>query len=168
MINSVSKRRKWKNLFNEKYCDNLKRLKYYFPEAYKFLKDIEKLEEYGFHMGTAVNMHFYYKEHFLFYFKFLTKNITSSRPIKFSPKYNLRLKWDAQVNSSVLFFNPLIEKLNNSGLFQHGTIEKRHKMRNDHVICEIYVYPFETSEIFFNICRDVIAEIAFLKAKDIF
>jgi|GEM_PF-3339626 len=59
---------KWTYDLTDKYLDNLEMLKLTFPEAYEFLKYIKGLEQKNFHMGTAVNMHFYFENHFIFYF----------------------------------------------------------------------------------------------------
>ncbi|MCY7363102.1 MAG: hypothetical protein LH629_13715, partial [Ignavibacteria bacterium] len=89
----------WTYDIKNKYLENLEILKLSFPEAYEFLKHIEGLGHKNFHMGTAVNMHFYYEDHFLFYFVFHTNPRNTSNAVKFSSEYNLRLKHDASVSS---------------------------------------------------------------------
>ena len=151
---------KWTNDLTEKYKDNVETLRSYFEEAYKFLKEIEKINSNGFHLGTAVNMHFYYKEHFLFYFKFHPNANLPGIPVKFSPDFNLRLKHVAPISSPDLFFKPLLEKLNNSGLLSKNKIElipRRNKSGNESYM--LYVYSGDLSKIFFDFCREVVAEI---------
>ena len=48
------------NDVTEKNKSNVESFKYYFEDAYNFLKDFEKLNTCGFHIGTAENMHFFY------------------------------------------------------------------------------------------------------------
>jgi len=159
----------WINVFTEKYLDNLANLRIIFFEAYKFLKDISKLERFKFHMGTAVNMHFYYKDRFLFYFKFHGHMHIPGSPVKFSPNYNLQLKHDAQVYSPETFFKPLLSKISKSELFSKGKIErpiKGYYEKSD--LCDLYVYPSEESKIFFNYCREVLAEISNHKLHELF
>lgn len=151
---------KWANMITERYYDNFKNLESYFPEAYKFLKEISELEKFEFHMGTAVNMHFYYRDKFLFYFKFHDNGILPGSPVKFSPNYNLQLKHDAQVYSPELFFRPLLNKLDNSEILSKGIVERRYyPSGNSGDLDELYVYSNEYSKIFFDFCREIIADI---------
>lgn len=159
----------WINDLTEKYKDNVESLRSYFEDAFKFLKEIEKLNSYGFHIGTAVNMHFYYKESFLFYFKFHPTSNVPGSPVKFSQDYNLRLKHHAPISSPDLFFKPLLVKNNNSGLMSKNRIElipRINKCGNDSYL--IYVYSGDSSKQFFNYCRAVIVEIADTDVKLIF
>lgn len=153
--------KKWLNMFSDKYADNLKSLRFHFPEAYNFLKDLESLEKHGFHMGTAVNMHFYYKDNFLFYFKFRTKAIIPGNPVVFSPNYNLQLKHDASKNNPEIFFISLNNKINDSGILAKGKVEKGfNNSGNISDLSEFFVFPFDKSSQFFNICRTVLSEIS--------
>jgi hypothetical protein len=162
----------WSNDLTDKYKDNVESLKYYFEDAYKFLKDIEKLNGYGFHMGTAVNMHFYYKEHFLFYFRFHPKANLPGSPVKFSPDYNLRLKHDAPVSSPEMFFDPLLKSAEfdeDSESESKKKIELLPRINKSGIESYmVYVYPSEFAETFFDQCRVVIAGIAGKDVSDIF
>lgn len=152
---------KWINVYSDKYLDNLNSLKIHFPEAYQFLKDLESLENHGFHMGTAVNMHYYYKDNFLFYFKFRTKANIPGSPIVFSPNYNLQLKHDASKNNPEIFFIPLNNKIDDSGILAKGKVEKGFKNSgNINDFSEFFVFPFDTSIQFFDMCRIVLSDIA--------
>lgn len=165
----MSNQYEWKNDLTEKYKDNVESLRSYFEEAYKFLKEIENLNGYNFHLGTAVNIHFYYKEHFLFYFKFHPRANIPGSPVKFSPDFNLRLKHDASVSSPDIFFKPLITKLNDSGILSRNKVElapRINKSGNESFM--IYVYAGDFSKIFFDYCREVVAEICGVKMENLF
>lgn len=151
---------RWSNDLTEKYNDNVDSLRCYFEEAHHFLKDIEGLNSYNFHLGTAVNMHFYYKEHFLFYFKFHSKANIPESPVRFSPEFNLRLKHDAPVSSPELFFKQLLSKLKESGILCKKKVELSPRVNNSgNESFMIFVYTGDSVKIFFDFCREVIAEI---------
>lgn len=161
----------WTNDLTDKYKDNVESLKYYFEDAYKFLKDIESLNAYGFHMGTAVNMHFYFKEHFLFYFRFHPKANLPESPDKFSPDYNLRLKHDALESSPEMFFDPLLksaefEKIRSESSGKIESLPHINKSRIESYM--VYVYPTECAGKFFELFRWIIAGIAGKDVIDIF
>ncbi|MFZ4589383.1 MAG: hypothetical protein ACOYN6_00165 [Ignavibacteria bacterium] len=166
VIESNSTTIRWTNIMAEKYSVNHNNIYTTFPQAFKYLDDIARLQHYGFHMGTGVNMHYYYQEHFLFYFKF---QAGSDSPIVFSSKYNLQLKHDAKLNTPVMFFKPLIEKLHTSDVFGKGKVELITRLSDSNIeINDIYVYPFEDSSIFFNCCREVLSEIANVEISELF
>lgn len=101
----------FQNKISSNYYYRKERMKNMFPEAYDFLDKIEKLQHLGFHLGTAMNLHFYYKESFLLYIKL-------EPPIRFylSPEYNGRLKQESQVNNPNLFFQPFRKELRKKNL----------------------------------------------------
>ena len=64
----------YKNELKPVYLDNQEKLQSSFIEAYEFLKWIEGLESKGYHLGTDVNLHFYYLESFLFRIEFMSNS----------------------------------------------------------------------------------------------
>ncbi len=142
------------NFISEKYRDNLIYLKDVFPEAYDFLKLIEGLEHKGFHMGTAVNMHFYYKENFLFYFRFRPKYSNSGNPVTFSPYYNLRLK-RGTLDGSDLFFKPLMDKIEKENLISDGKVELKSR-KNKSGVQSFDIFVYQAGSKFFKYCEEVI------------
>lgn len=148
----------WTYDLTDKYKDNLEMLSTDFPEAYRFLNDIENLGDKGFHMETAVNMHCYYKENFLFYFVFRPKS-SNKHYVRFSSEYNLRLKSDT-ISKPEMFFVTLVEMLSNSNLPDDEKVEIVMKLGKDgSQAYRINVYQFDGCKEFFDMCREVIGNI---------
>lgn len=63
-----------KNEIKPEYQENKDRLQNSFAEAYDFLVWIEDLESEGYHLGTDVNLHFYYQNSFLFRIEFVSNS----------------------------------------------------------------------------------------------
>ena len=97
----------------------------------------------------------------MFYFKFRTKAIIPGNPVVFSPNYNLQLKHDASKNNPEIFFISLNNKINDSGILAKGKVEKGfNNSGNISDLSEFFVFPFDKSSQFFNICRTVLSEIS--------
>lgn len=62
------------NEIKPEYENNRDRLKDSFPDAYNFIFWLEELENKGYHLGTDINLHFYFNNSFLFRFEFISPN----------------------------------------------------------------------------------------------
>jgi len=80
-----------------------------FPEAYEFLTWIENLADKGFHMGTAINLHLYHNDKFLFYFR-----KDSATQVTISSKEHINIKQGTHVDNKSLFllWFDLLKKMN--------------------------------------------------------
>jgi hypothetical protein len=64
----------YKNEIKTEYQENKDGLQASFAEAYDFLVWLEGLESEGYHLGTDVNLHFYYQNSFLFRIEFVASS----------------------------------------------------------------------------------------------
>ena len=95
----------FKNDIKKDYLATKESLMGSFPEAFEFLNLIESLSDKGFHVGTHKNLHLYFNDKFLFYFKRVSFGI-----IAFSSKPNGIIK-DQTFNHADNFFTPLQQRL---------------------------------------------------------
>jgi hypothetical protein len=66
--------KEYKNEFKPIYLETQEKLQVSFIEAHEFLKWIEGLESHDYHLGTDVNLHFYYLDNFLFRIEFMSNS----------------------------------------------------------------------------------------------
>jgi predicted HNH restriction endonuclease len=108
------------NDIKEDYLLTKESLSSSFNEASEFLDFIEKLNSKGFHVGTHKNLHLYYKDRFLFYFKKV-----SPESIRISSKPNGIIKSQTEIYSDH-FFTLLNQELksNNSNYWREIEYDK--------------------------------------------
>ncbi len=100
----------FKNEIKKEYINGKNNLKTSFPEAFEFLKIIESLSNKGFHIGTHKNLHLYFKDTFLFYFK-----MDSYGVVEYSAKCNGITKRQTQKHPD-MFFTPWLQRLDELGI----------------------------------------------------
>lgn len=100
----------FENDIKKDYIDTRERLRISFPEAYTFLIMIENSSNKGFHIGTHKNLHLYYNDSFLFYFKKISFGV-----VEFSSRPNGIIKVHT-FNHADKFFTPWMERLEESNL----------------------------------------------------
>ena len=66
--------KEYKNEIKPDYQENKDRLQNSFADAYDFLVWIEGHESEGYHLGTDVNLYFYYLDSFLFRIEFISNS----------------------------------------------------------------------------------------------
>jgi hypothetical protein len=119
-------------------------LKISFPEAYTFLIMIENHSNRGFHVGTHKNLHLYFNDNFLFYFKKISFGV-----VEFSSRPNGIIK--AQTfNHADKFFTPWMERLCELDLESHEDIEIKIWKKNKVDHCKITITHSSDSQRIFD------------------
>ena len=79
-------------------------LKDVFPEAYRFLMNLEQLHDRDprFHIGTDRNLQVYFEDTFLFHLKIVNRQSTGPQLI-FSPQFHGHLKEGTHPNPTLFF-----------------------------------------------------------------
>ena len=133
----------WQNKVSYEYTTRKKRFSKMVPEAYEFLNLLENIRHLNFHIGTAKNLHLYYKDNFLVY-------IILEPPMRLflSPNFNGSLKKDAPKNNPHMFFSLLIKELNDKNL---NIIRDGDNIR---------IPANKETESYFDCCKKVLATIA--------
>lgn len=129
-------------------------LKISFPEAYAFLIMIENSSNKGFHVGTHKNLHLYFNDSFLFYFK----NI-SYRVIEVSSRPNGSKKKQINYNPDT-FFTLWLQRLDESGLNPHKAIELRTWKKNKVDHCKITISHSSDSQRIFDTIIETLEQIS--------
>ncbi|MDR2824840.1 MAG: HNH endonuclease [Prevotellaceae bacterium] len=131
----------YNNVLANKYLDKKEKIKDSFPEAFSFLNVIENFNSRGFHIGTVIHLHLYFKDRLLFYFEFL-----SPLHIRIG-KRNGSIK-RGTTNGYVHFFDILDDCIKNSILQENADFEFNKKK------CHLIVNNSDNShQIFDLICK---------------
>ena len=144
----------FKNDIKKEYTVTKENLKVSFPEAFEFLNLIESLSNKGFHVGTHKNLHFYFNDKFLFYFKKVSFGI-----IAFSSKPNGIIK-DQTFNYADNFFTPFQQRLFELDIDSSKDIEMKTWIINKVVHYKITLTHSPNSKQIFNAVIETLEKIS--------